>query len=173
MPEASRDRSLGTLAKNMKPLIYALLAILGISTALAKDIVVLSYSVNSSFPHRDELLKQEMPKHEGKDVRIPYMMCGVLNEKHFLKYVEAPVKSEGTSESTIKLPNGGLAEVTITREMTFEGVTQFESSIRFTGPGSQWSEMTVTTHNGDGLLIRSDTSDTHKPQLYVLQIKKD
>lgn len=158
--------------KNMKTLIHTILAIVSISSVLADDFVVRSFSINSSFPNQEELVKQELPKHEGKDVRIPYMMCGVLPEEHVLKYSTPFKHSQKSSKSKVTLPNGGVAEVTITKEQTIEGVVQFDSSIRFTGPGSDNCDMTITTYNGDGIVIRCDTDGKGDPQLILLQIKK-
>jgi hypothetical protein len=156
----------------MKPAIHAILAILGMSSAFANEIVIRSFSINSSFPNREHILKQELPKHEGKDVRIPYMMCGVLTEKHVLKYADSSWKSQSISQSKITLPNEGFANVKIIKERTIEGITQFESNIRFIGPGLNNSDMTITTYDGDGILIRCDTNDKDDPQLFFLQIKK-
>jgi hypothetical protein len=172
----SRQRQASVIAdvsqKNMKSLFYAILAIVSISSVLADDFVVESFSINSSFPNPEHLLEQEIPKNEGKDVRIPYMMCGVLTEEYVLKYSTPFEHSQKASKSKVALPNGGIAEVTITKEQTIEGVVQFDSNIRITGPGSNNAEMTITTYSGQGIIIRCDTNEKRDPQLILLQIKK-
>ena len=157
----------------MKLLLHALLVIIGISTASSKEIVIRSFPIISSFPNPEHLIRQEFPKHEGKDVRIPYMICGVLTGEHLLKYVGTPTDLSKTPKLKVYLPNGGTAEVTIIREVTSGSVSQFESKIQFAGPGSNTMETTITTNDGEGILIRCDTGTESHPQLVLLQIKKE
>jgi hypothetical protein len=146
---------------------------IAMSSAFAGDIVIQSFAINSSFPNPEDLLKQEVPKYEGKDVRVPYMICGVLPQDQVLKFREPTSNRSKTAEAKVDLPNGGVAEVTVLTERTRDGLTQFDSKIQIRGPGSNTMETTITTYDGDGILIRCDAKGKDDPQLIFLQIKKE
>lgn len=156
----------------MKPLILILLAVISLSTAFSSEVVVRSFTLKASFPNPGHLLNQEMPKYEGKEVRIPYMLCGFLSPEQVLEYGEEVSGKPKPAENKVHLPNGGIAEVEIIKETAYEGSIQFDVKIQITGPGADNVEATLTTYDGDGILFRCDTNPPGKPQIIALQIQK-
>ncbi len=152
----------------MKAALLVILAVMGVSSLRAEDVVIRAFPATKSLSYRGEILKQAiLEKKNGH--HMPYMMAGVRPKEEVLKSGDLS-KGLPQTGSKITLPDGGIAQVTITRKELDEGVWQFDSKIDVTRPGAGDTQMTLTSYDGDGILICCQGNK--RPEIVFIQISK-
>lgn len=158
----------------MKIVIHAILVSLTVCSALADDITVQSFPVNTSLPFVKHLLDQPPAMYEGKKQTIPYMFCGVLNGEQIKDYCKTSEGSQSKATSKTKLPNGAICHVTLLSEKITGEVKQIKSAIEISGPRTETFRGELTTTSGEGVLIRCETgSEPKAAEIVVVKITKE
>ena len=152
----------------MKPVIHAVLAILGLCSAHADNVTVQSCALKSSLPVAKYLLDQPPVASDGKTATMPYLFCGALNEQDIKKYCKFPDAERATS--TTILPNGASCHV---KALSSPTNGELKVKIEITQPKMGLTEAETSVYLGQGLLIRCQTdSDPKKARVFVLKINK-